>query len=285
MREIVTILPIAPQFVSRLKTKEFLCMCWKLTAISALILGGAFFGGAQAQDKPGGTPQRGAAQKAPPLIVGDAPKGNASTSDVSYFIGYDFGTGLTSQGFSDKDIDVKELVAGISEALAKKKIRLNDDQIQSCVGTLTALVQKKQVEAQQQMLELAKANLEKAKKYLEENKKKDGVQTTQSGLQYKILKSGTGDQPKFTDMVVAHYEGKTIEGTIFDSSIQRNEPAKFQLQKVVKGFSEALQRMKVGDKWIVTIPPDLAYGEAGRPGIAPNEALIFELELLEIVKQ
>lgn len=119
--------------------------------------------------------------------------------------------------------------------------------------------------------------------FLAENAKKEGVKTTSSGLQYKILKAGTGPSPKATDTVKVHYHGTLINGTVFDSSVQRGEPISFPVQRVIPGWVEALQLMKVGDKWQLVIPPDLAYGaEGSSPEIAPNSTLIFEVELLGI---
>ncbi len=118
---------------------------------------------------------------------------------------------------------------------------------------------------QKKIVEIAKQNLEKSNKYLEANKKKDGVQTTKSGLQYQVVAAGSGKQPAVTDTVTVNYEGKIIDGTVFDSSIERKKPETFAIQQTVPGFAEALQRMKVGDKWIVTIPPALGYGERGFP--------------------
>jgi FKBP-type peptidyl-prolyl cis-trans isomerase FklB len=254
-------------------------MYWKIRATLAVVIGGVGMSGLQAQENVGGT-----VQKPAPIIVGNPPKSNASTGDISYFIGFDFGSRLSGQKFTDKELDIKELTAGIMDALAKKDIRLTDEQVTSCVSSLEVMMQKKSAEMQQEFLELAKANLAKANQYLEENKKKDGVQTTKTGLQYKVIKSGTGKQPTVADEVIIHYEGKTVDGKVFDSSIQRNEPARFPVQRVVSGFSEALQRMKVGDKWQVTIPPALGYREQGSPpAIGPNETLIFEIELLEVV--
>jgi len=236
-------------------------MCWKS---KALLLAIASMGTLVHSQEP----VRGQTQAPAPIIQGTGPGASASKQNISYFFGFDFGSGLAGRRFTEQDIDTKEFVAGLVDALSKKKAKLSDAE----------MMQKK-------MLELAKANLDSANKYLEENKKKDGVQTTRSGLQYQVVAAGTGKQPTLTDTVTVHYEGKTIQGEIFDSSIQRNEPAKFPVQGVVPGFAEALQRMKVGDKWVVTIPPGLGYGERGSPpAIGPNEALIFQLELLDVSK-
>jgi len=196
----------------------------------------------------------------------------------SYAMGFNIGSSLVQDGFGDKDLEGKDFLSGILDALSKKEPKLKQAQFQEAMKTLQQRIQKKMIEA-------GKVNLEKANAYLEANKKKDGVQTTRTGLQYQVLKSGTGKQPTVTDTVICHYEGKLINGTVFDSSIKRSEPASFPVSGVVPGWTEALQRMKVGDKWLLTLPPSLAYGEAGSPPvIGPNETLIFELELIDVKK-
>ncbi len=125
--------------------------------------------------------------------------------------------------------------------------------------------------------------LEKGQQFLDENSKKEGVHTLPDGLQYKVLKEGTGTKPKATDTVVVHYRGTLIDGTEFDSSYKRNEPAEFPVNRVIKGWTEALQLMPEGSKWMLYIPSRLAYGERGAPGaIGPNETLVFEVELLKV---
>ena len=123
----------------------------------------------------------------------------------------------------------------------------------------------------------------KGETYLKENAKKEGVKTLPSGLQYKVVKEGNGKSPKATDTVSVHYRGTLIDGTEFDSSIKRGEPAEFPVNRVIKGWTEALQLMKEGDKWMLYIPSNLAYGERGAGAdIGPNETLIFEVELLKV---
>ncbi|WP_319231510.1 FKBP-type peptidyl-prolyl cis-trans isomerase [Draconibacterium orientale] len=132
----------------------------------------------------------------------------------------------------------------------------------------------------------AQANLEEGNKFLEENKAREGVTTTESGLQYEVLTEGTGEKPTATDKVRVHYHGTLIDGTVFDSSVDRGEPAVFGVNQVISGWTEALQLMPVGSKWKVFIPSDLAYGPRGAGAdIGPNAALVFEVELLEIVKE
>ena len=133
----------------------------------------------------------------------------------------------------------------------------------------------------------AQKNLEAGNMFLEENAKREGVQTTESGLQYEVLVEGDGEKPTETDQVRVHYHGTLIDGTVFDSSVERGEPAVFGVNRVISGWTEALQLMPVGSKWKVYIPSDLAYGANPRPGgaIKSNMALIFEVELLEIIKE
>jgi FKBP-type peptidyl-prolyl cis-trans isomerase len=130
----------------------------------------------------------------------------------------------------------------------------------------------------------AEANKKKGEEFLAANKTKEGVKTLPDGIQYIVLKEGTGKHPKATDRVTVHYHGTLIDGTVFDSSVKRGEPASFALNQVIPGWTEVVQLMKEGSKWRVFIPPNLAYGEHPRPGgpIGPNETLIFEIELLKV---
>jgi FKBP-type peptidyl-prolyl cis-trans isomerase FklB len=206
---------------------------------------------------------------------------NAAIKDPSsYALGFDVGSGFAASKMSEKEIEIKDFITGLLDALNKRDPKLEPAQLQAAFEALQQRMQKK-------MIEIGKQNLEKANAYLAANKDKDGVVQTKSGLQYKIVKSGSGKQPTLTDTVSVHFEGKLLSGMIFDSTLQRNQPATFQVTKVVPGWAEALQRMKVGDKWIVTVPPALGYGEKGLPpaGIEPNELLLFEMELIDVAKK
>jgi FKBP-type peptidyl-prolyl cis-trans isomerase len=218
--------------------------------------------------------QVGGATPAPIVSVGSALK-----DPSSYALGFSIGSNFAKGQVSDKELEAKDFLVGFVDALSKREPKLTPQQLDAAFQAFDKRMQAK-------MLEIAKGNLEKANAYLEANKKKDGVQTLKSGLQYVVLKTGTGKTPTINDTFVAHYEGKLIDGTVFDSSIKRNQPLSLPVTQVVKGWTEALQRMKVGDKWLITLPPALGYGEEGSPagGIGPNEALIFELELLDVIK-
>ena len=126
------------------------------------------------------------------------------------------------------------------------------------------------------------ANKKEGDAFLAANAKKPGVVTLPSGLQYRVIKDGSGTSPKVSDVATVHYEGKLVNGTVFDSSYKRGEPAQFQPRNVIKGWTEALQLMKTGSEWELFIPPDLAYGPQGRPSIPPNSTLIFKVELIAV---
>jgi FKBP-type peptidyl-prolyl cis-trans isomerase FklB len=186
----------------------------------------------------------------------------------------DIGTNLKKQSI---DIDSNILAKGVKDALAGTKPLLTEQEIQE-----TMMAFQKEMMAKQ--AEVAKKNKAEGEAFLTENKKKEGVKTLLSGLQYKVIKAGTGKKPKSTDTVTAHYRGTLINGTEFDSSYKRGQPATFPVSGgMIPGWTEALQLMEEGAKWQLFIPPNLAYGEqgAGRD-IGPNATLIFEIELVSI---
>ena len=190
---------------------------------------------------------------------------------VSYSIGMNIGFNLSKQKV---DINPEILAAGIKDAIAGKP-QLTQDQVKDVMAQFEKDMEQKQKEA-------GEKNKTEGAKFLEENKKKEGVKTTASGLEYKVEKEGTGAQPKPTDMVTVNYRGTLINGTEFDSSYKRGQPARFPVNGVIKGWTEALQLMKVGSKYQVVVPANLAYGErAVSPEIGPNATLIFEVELLD----
>src|SRR4030042_2548837 len=195
----------------------------------------------------------------------------------SYSLGYQFGQSLKSQGV---DINLDIYASGIKDAFGGKEPQMSQEEIRATIMEL----QKRVVTAQQKELkEKAAKNLEEGKKFLVENQNKEGVKTLPSGLQYKVLTEGSGKIPKLEDRVTVNYKGTLIDGTEFDSSYKRGQPATFQVKGIIKGWTEALQLMKEGSKWQFFISPDLAYGERGAGGqIPPNSTLIFEVELISV---
>lgn len=178
------------------------------------------------------------------------------------------------------DIDANILLQGVKDALAGGKMLLTDQEAQASLAALQADLRKKQ---ELKMQQLAETNKKEGEEFLAANKTKEGVVALPSGLQYKILQAGTGPKPLATDTVSVNYRGTLLNGTEFDSSYKRGQPATFPVGQIIKGWTEALQLMPVGSKWQLFIPPELAYGPrgAGRD-IGPNSTLVFEVELLSI---
>ena len=193
---------------------------------------------------------------------------------VSYIIGTQMAGSLKK---AEIDVNLELLVQGMKDTLADTKLALSQDEMTKTYSAWQQKMRAKQ--AAKQAMEAAK-NLA----FLEANKAKEGVKVLPSGLQYKVIKEGTGNTPTADDKVKTHYRGTLIDGTEFDSSYKGNKPAEFPVKGVIKGWTEALQLMKEGGKWELYIPANLAYGQRGRPGIPPNSTLIFEIELLEVTK-
>ncbi|MGB6018792.1 MAG: FKBP-type peptidyl-prolyl cis-trans isomerase [Sulfurimonadaceae bacterium] len=198
-------------------------------------------------------------------------------------VGYAIGLQIGGQLLTTKDaLNSEALILGLQDALAEKAPRLTNEEMQAAKMAFQQQVQER---AQKEMAQLVEKNKAEGEAFLTQNKTKEGVVTLPSGLQYKVVQVGTGDTPKETDTVVTHYTGTLINGQVFDSSVQRGEPATFPVSGVIAGWTEALQHMKVGAKWQLFIPADLAYGERGAGQmIAPNSTLLFDIELLEIKK-
>ncbi|CAM0117199.1 FKBP-type peptidyl-prolyl cis-trans isomerase [Rhabdochlamydiaceae symbiont of Dictyostelium giganteum] len=198
---------------------------------------------------------------------------------VSYCLGLETGRNLQHQ-FSDLDLDL--LRKGFEDGISQLQPALEIEEIQSIMRTL-----REQVEMQQKKFysELSERNKKEGEAFLEQNQKEEGVHTLRSGLQYQVIKSGEGKKPTPIDQVSVHYRGSFINGSVFDSSFERGEPQVFPLNRVIPGWSEILQQMRVGDQWKVFIPHYLAYGESGfGHEIGPNTTLIFDMELLGIVE-
>lgn len=199
---------------------------------------------------------------------------NDPKTKFSYGLGLSLGTNLKRSGVEPGEVDLDLFARGMKDA-ASNSGQMTEAEARNAIMAY-------QTEARKA---LAARNKTAAAEFLAANKSKEGIVTTASGLQYKVLASGAGDSPKSNDTVTVHYKGTLLDGTEFDSSFKRNQPATFGVGQVIKGWTEALQLMKPGAKWQLFIPPDLAYGEQGRPGIPPNSLLNFEVELLSVQSQ
>ena len=204
---------------------------------------------------------------------------------LSYSIGLQLGTSLKEIG---KDIDFPAAVKGIEDSFNDKKLLLTKEEIMKELTAFSKKMQEKQMKIREEQMKkmeaLGKENKKQGDAFLAENKAKKNVVTTESGLQYIVLSKGEGQKPMATDKVKVHYKGTLIDGTEFDSSYKRGEPVTFPVNRVIPGWTEALQLMPVGSKYQLFIPSDLAYGKQGPPQIGPDAVLIFEVELLSIEK-
>lgn len=211
----------------------------------------------------------------------DTKKGKKKSSDnvelttaidsVSYAIGLSVGNSLKSQGINELNGDAMRMAIENLNTDAEHPFSAQD------ADNIVREYMQKQMAIKQE------ANIQRGKDFLAENAKKEGVKVTESGLQYKVLQEGEGDHPQATSQVKVHYHGTLIDGTVFDSSVDRGEPITFGLNQVIKGWTEGVQLMKPGAKYEFYIPSELAYGERGSGQIGPNEALIFEVELIEVM--
>ena len=222
--------------------------------------------------------QENAGEKAVASQPADANKAEPQIdmAKVSYIIGTQLGQSFMRQGI---DINIDSLVSGLKDILAGKESALSKEETQKIMMAFQQQLKEKQAA---ELAKQAAKNLAEGQAFLEANKTKEGVHVLPDGLQYKIITEGTGPIPTLNDKVRTNYRGTLINGTEFQKS---SKPVEFAVKGVIKGWTEALQHMKVGSKWELFIPPNLAYGQRGRPGIPPNATLIFEIELLDIVKQ
>jgi len=209
----------------------------------------------------------------------DTPNTELKEESVAKRGSYAFGVSFMKNMKTDKvPLDLHAFLRGMQD-VSDDKVTMSDEQLQAAFKTFQQVIQQA---AQKESSMAGEINLKAGTEFLAANAKKEGVTTTKSGLQYKVLKSGNGKTPGPTSQVTTHYEGKLIDGTIFDSSVKRKMPASFGVSQVIKGWTEALQLMKEGDEWELYIPSELAYGPQGPPSIGPNSTLIFYIQLIKI---
>jgi len=207
----------------------------------------------------------------------EEPKLDSQKDRISYTIGLNIGNDFVQQ---DLDIETELLLLGIEDALSGHEPRLSEEEM---IAEIQAFQQQLQQQQMEKIQALAEENKVESEAFLKENAEKEGVVVRDSGLQYKVIEPGEGESPEVDSVVTVHYRGMLVDGTEFDSSYSRNEPATFPVNGVIPGWGEALPLMKEGAKWKLFIPADLAYGESGAgEQIGPNAALIFEVELLSI---
>ena len=210
-------------------------------------------------------------------FAADNPNVKEEKDKVSYSVGYQVGGDFKRQGV---ELNPELLVKGVQDAMSGAKPLMTQQEMNK---TLVDLKKKIVTAQREEQKKAADKNLADGKKFLESNAKKEGVTTLPSGLQYKVVAKGTGASPKKTDSVTVHYKGTLLDGTEFDSSYKRGQPATFRVDGVIAGWTEALQLMKPGAKWQLFIPANLAYGERGAGSrIGPNSTLIFEVELIKV---
>ena len=214
---------------------------------------------------------------APFTVLAESDTANPE-QQLSYALGVE-----TAKSFQQHDIniDTKQFIEGMTDVFNKVELKMSDKEIASA---LMQLQKEQSANYSAKMTKLAEDNQAASSAYLAENAKKSDVKTLDGGVQYQIVKQGDGPTPSLNDTVTVDYEGKLIDGTVFDSSFARQETAKFPVSGVIKGWQQALTQMPVGSVWIITIPADLAYGKTGTPdgSIGPNQALIFKVDLIKI---
>lgn len=196
---------------------------------------------------------------------------------AAYSIGYNFGEQIAA---NTDELGLDVIIAGLRDGFNGSEGKISKDER---LTAIKAFSKRRQEAMQGQRQEMESKNKAAGEAFLNENKAKDGVVSLESGLQYEVLTKGEGDQPGATDVVKVHYTGTLIDGTVFDSSVERGEPVEFPLNRVIPGWTEGLQLMKEGAKWKLYVPAELAYGPRGSGAIEPHSTLIFEVELLEVL--
>jgi len=214
------------------------------------------------------------------LLTAAAPYALAAPETDEAKLGYSLGVTLGQSLVQDvEDLDLESFTQALEDVYAGDDLAMSEE---AMAKSLQQFQQQAMAKRQEAAKAEANANLEAGQEFLAENADKEGVTTTDSGLQYKVLEAGDGATPSAGDTVKVHYEGKLLDGTVFDSSYERGEPVSFQVGQVIPGWQEALKMMSVGDTWMVYIPADLAYGSSGQGPIGPNETLTFKVELLDV---
>lgn len=212
-----------------------------------------------------------------PAAAQDAPALKTQKQQFSYALGMEIGSGFRKQAL---DLDPESVGKGLADAFSGSKTLLTEEQMRAVLTSAQEEYRKKQAATRSDKAQVA---LREGQAFLEANKSKEGVVTLPSGVQYEVLKEGTGEKPELDEMAICNYRTTLIDGTEFDSSAKHNGPATFSVRGMVKGLAEALQLMPVGSKWQIFVPPQLAYGENGAgPAIPPNSTLIFQMELLGV---
>ena len=205
----------------------------------------------------------------------------SSQQKAAYGIGRQIGRDLARNGFDAETLDFEALLSGIKDSVANGESKITQEQFQAAIMEVQQLTQERM---QKKMAEQSAKNKKDGPVFMAKYKAMEGVKALPSGVLYKVLKEGTGATPKDSDVVSTHYRGRLTDGTEFDSSYKRNEPAQFGVGEVIPGWTEALKNMKVGYRWQLVVPPEFAYGENGSPPvIGPDAVLIFDIELLDIV--
>lgn len=220
-------------------------------------------------------------EKATPLKL------KTHNDSTAYSVGYNVGRSIVNQIQADSlPFSLDLLLIGIEDGIIQKTPSIPETEVQKFVAelqkTITEKRRRQQEQLEKELQKQAEENQIKGKAFLEENAKKEGVNSTQSGLQFKVLKLGTGNKPTLTSKVKVHYKGTLIDGTVFDESYTRGTPAEFEIDKLIQGFKDGLVMMPAGSKFVFYIPPELGYGNRQVGKIPPNSVLIFEVELLEV---
>jgi len=221
-----------------------------------------------------------------PLVTGvkDAMAQTVDTEKVLYAEGVGMASQMARRGLILEEVlaAIEDQAAGVEPKFTQEELQVAGEEARKFMEAQQAAMQAQQQQQQEARMASADENLEAGQAFLQENAGKDGVMTTLSGLQYKVIEEGEGEKPEATDVVRVHYTGKLLDGTVFDSSVERGEPVEFPLNRVIPGWTEGLQLMSPGATYRFWIPANLAYGERGNQRIGPNQVLDFEVELLEV---